>query len=105
MSFAPEGAVLYCSDQTHPAVLRACHVLGLGDALRLLPSTGHRIDRDRVRREVVADRRAGRRPFLVPANAGATNTGSVDPCPNWPACAANTTSGCTSTARTAPRPR
>ncbi|MFD7660028.1 pyridoxal phosphate-dependent decarboxylase family protein, partial [Actinosynnema sp. NPDC059797] len=75
------GAVLYCSDQTHPAVLRACHVLGLGDALRVLPSAGHRIDPHRVRREVDADRRAGRRPFLVLANAGTTGTGSVDPLP------------------------
>ncbi|MEV8436115.1 aminotransferase class V-fold PLP-dependent enzyme [Actinosynnema sp. NPDC051121] len=74
-------AVLYCSDQTHPAVLRACHVLGLGDSLRLLPSAGHRLDPDRVRREVETDRRAGRRPFLVLANAGTTGTGSVDPLP------------------------
>ncbi|MDQ2583471.1 pyridoxal phosphate-dependent decarboxylase family protein [Saccharothrix yanglingensis] len=74
-------AVLYCSDQTHPAVLRACRVLGLGDSPRVLPSTGHRLDPDLVRREVDSDRRAGRRPFLVLANAGTTNTGSVDPLP------------------------
>lgn len=77
------GAVLYCSDQTHPAVLRACHVLGLvGHQLRCLPSTGHRLDPGRVRREIETDRRAGRRPFLVLANAGTTNTGSVDPLPD-----------------------
>ncbi|MEU4745427.1 aminotransferase class V-fold PLP-dependent enzyme [Actinosynnema sp. NPDC023658] len=75
------GAVLYCSDQTHPAVLRACHVLGLGDSLRVLPSTGHRLDPDRVRQEIDTDRKAGRRPFLVLANAGTTNTGSIDPLP------------------------
>lgn len=74
-----DGAVLYCSDQTHPAVLRACHILG--DQLRVLPSTGHRLDPGQVRREIETDRRAGRRPFLVLANAGTTNTGSVDPLP------------------------
>ncbi|MCE6998304.1 aminotransferase class V-fold PLP-dependent enzyme [Saccharothrix sp. S26] len=74
-------AVLYCSDQTHPAVLRACHVLGLGDSVRLLRGADHRLDPARVRREVESDRRAGRRPFLVLANAGTTNTGSVDPLP------------------------
>ncbi|MGW4113745.1 pyridoxal phosphate-dependent decarboxylase family protein [Actinosynnema sp. NPDC004786] len=75
------GAVLYCSDQTHPAVLRAGHVLGLGDGLRVLPTVDHRLDPDLVRREVEADRRAGRRPFLVLANAGTTGAGAIDPLP------------------------
>lgn len=65
-----DDAVLYCSDQTHPAVLRACHVLNLGNSLRLLPSTDHRFDPELMRREVDADRRADRQPFLVLADTG-----------------------------------
>ncbi|RAS67262.1 glutamate/tyrosine decarboxylase-like PLP-dependent enzyme [Lentzea atacamensis] len=72
------GGVLYCSDQTHPAVLRACHVLGLRqEQVRMLPA----MSPDVVRQEVRADRRAGLRPFLVLANAGTTGTGAIDPLP------------------------
>ncbi|KOV78208.1 pyridoxal-dependent decarboxylase [Nocardia sp. NRRL S-836] len=72
------GGVLYCSDQTHPAVLRACHVLGLRqEQVRILPEMTPRA----VRVEVHADRAAGLRPFLVLANAGTTATGAVDPLP------------------------
>ncbi|SFB41028.1 Glutamate or tyrosine decarboxylase [Amycolatopsis marina] len=75
-------AVLYCSDQTHPAVLRACHVLGFAaEQLRFLPSRGHRLDHHLLRREIEDDRRSGRNPFLVLANAGTTGTGSIDPLP------------------------
>ncbi|MDX8050626.1 pyridoxal-dependent decarboxylase [Lentzea sp. BCCO 10_0798] len=72
------GGVLYCSDQTHPAVLRACHVIGLRqEQVRILPA----MDPDMVRREVHADRTRGLRPFLVLANAGTTGTGAIDPLP------------------------
>ncbi|GGM88401.1 L-2,4-diaminobutyrate decarboxylase [Lentzea pudingi] len=72
------GGVLYCSDQTHPAVLRACRVLGLGrDQVRVLPV----LDAARVLAAVHADRAAGLRPFLVLANAGTTSAGAIDPLP------------------------
>ncbi|WP_329791212.1 pyridoxal-dependent decarboxylase [Lentzea sp. DG1S-22] len=72
------GGVLYCSDQTHPAVLKACHVLGLRrEQVRLLPA----MDAEPVRRAVHADRAAGLRPFLLLANAGTTATGAIDPLP------------------------
>jgi glutamate/tyrosine decarboxylase-like PLP-dependent enzyme len=72
------GGVLYCSNQTHPAVLRACHVIGLRqEQVRMLPA----VDPDVVRREIHADRADGRRPFMVLANAGTTGTGSIDPLP------------------------
>ncbi|MEU7481768.1 pyridoxal-dependent decarboxylase [Lentzea sp. NPDC042327] len=72
------GGVLYCSDQTHPAVLRACHVLGLRrDQVRLLPA----LRAEPVRHAVHADRAAGLRPFLVLATAGTTATGAIDPLP------------------------
>ncbi|MFJ8961860.1 pyridoxal phosphate-dependent decarboxylase family protein [Lentzea sp. NPDC102401] len=70
--------VLYCSDQTHPAVLRACHVIGLRqEQVRMLPT----MSADLVRREIHAHRDAGLRPFLVLANAGTTATGAIDPLP------------------------
>lgn len=75
--------VAYASDQTHSAVARALSVLGLGRGqirllrtdpeFRLLPAT--------LAEAVAADREAGRVPFCVIANAGTTNTGSVDPLP------------------------
>jgi glutamate/tyrosine decarboxylase-like PLP-dependent enzyme len=75
-------AVLYVAPQRHASVDRAAMVLGLrpdqvrpvsagDDDLRLSPAALA----DAVRR----DRAAGRRPWAVVANGGATNTGAVDP--------------------------
>jgi glutamate/tyrosine decarboxylase-like PLP-dependent enzyme len=76
-------AVAYASDQAHSSVGRALKVLGLrSDQLRLLPADDqYRLEIGALERAVAADRRAGRRPFCVIANAGTTNTGSVDPLP------------------------
>jgi glutamate/tyrosine decarboxylase-like PLP-dependent enzyme len=80
---ALDGAVAYCSTQTHTSVDRALRLLGFGpDQLRRLPPDGdYRLAPDRLRDAVAADRAAGRRPFCVIANAGTTNTGAVDPLP------------------------
>jgi aromatic-L-amino-acid/L-tryptophan decarboxylase len=74
-------AVIYCSDQTHSAVEKDAKVLGMvGDQIRALPSDGRfRLPVDAVRLAIAEDRTAGRRPFCVVGNAGATNTGAVDP--------------------------
>jgi glutamate/tyrosine decarboxylase-like PLP-dependent enzyme len=76
-----EGAVAYIGDQCHSSVARALRVLGLRpDQVRTIESdSGFRLSLDSLRAEVEADRAAGRRPFCVVANAGATNTGAVDP--------------------------
>jgi aromatic-L-amino-acid/L-tryptophan decarboxylase len=75
------GAVVYCSDQTHSSVERALQVLGFESTqLRKLPADDtFRLSVARLKQEVAADRGAGRVPFCVIANAGATNTGAVDP--------------------------
>jgi glutamate/tyrosine decarboxylase-like PLP-dependent enzyme len=75
--------VAYASDQAHSSVGRALKVLGLrSDQLRLLPADdGFRLAIADLERAVAEDRRAGRKPFCVIANAGTTNTGSVDPLP------------------------
>ena len=77
------GAVAYCSTQTHRSVDRALRLLGFGpDQLRRLPPDDQfRLDPARLAEAVAADRAAGRRPFCVIANAGTTNTGTVDPLP------------------------
>ncbi|HVO12794.1 MAG TPA: aminotransferase class V-fold PLP-dependent enzyme [Vicinamibacteria bacterium] len=78
-----EGARLYCSEETHYCVAKAARLAGLPrSALRQLPTD----DRFRLRPEALAqaireDRAGGRRPFLVVANVGTTNTGAVDPLP------------------------
>jgi hypothetical protein len=75
--------VAYASDQVHSSVGRALKVLGLrSDQLRLLPADdAFRLGIADLERAVAEDRAVGRQPFCVIANAGTTNTGSVDPLP------------------------
>jgi glutamate/tyrosine decarboxylase-like PLP-dependent enzyme len=72
---------LYASDEAHMSIARAASLLGIGrENLRILPSTPeYTIDLDSLRGAVASDRRDGRLPFCVVANAGSTNTGAVDP--------------------------
>jgi aromatic-L-amino-acid/L-tryptophan decarboxylase len=72
---------VYASSETHFSVNRALAVLGFGDdQLRVVPCDSKRqISLDALRSQLQADRLSGLRPFCVVANAGATNTGAVDP--------------------------
>lgn len=76
-----ERLVLYESDQCHAAVHRAAHICGFRhDNLRHVPTDDHyRLDVAALARAVRRDRSDGRTPFMVSANAGATNTGAIDP--------------------------
>jgi glutamate/tyrosine decarboxylase-like PLP-dependent enzyme len=78
-----DGAVVYCSDQTHSSVERGLRVLGFRPGqLRKVASDGDfRLDLEALAQAVAADRAAGLRPVCVVANAGTTNTGSIDPLP------------------------
>lgn len=80
---AEDRAVAYCSDQTHTSVDRALRLLGFDthQLRRLRSDDQYRLDPDAVAEAVTADRADGRRPFLIVANAGTTNTGAVDPLP------------------------
>jgi glutamate/tyrosine decarboxylase-like PLP-dependent enzyme len=71
----------YCSDQAHSSIMKAAWIAGIArDHVRAVPSdSGYRMRVDALRDIVRADRKAGLRPFLVAATAGATNTGAVDP--------------------------
>ena len=76
-----ENAVVYLSSQGHSSVARALRVLGFApEQIRSLAvDEGYRLRPDALAAAVESDVRAGRQPFLVVANAGATNTGAVDP--------------------------
>jgi aromatic-L-amino-acid/L-tryptophan decarboxylase len=76
-----EGAVAYMGEQCHSSVARALKVLGLTrEQVRIIGSdSGFRMSMDSLKEAVASDRAQGRRPFCVVANAGATNTGAVDP--------------------------
>jgi aromatic-L-amino-acid/L-tryptophan decarboxylase len=78
-----EQAVIYASDQTHSSVLRAARLIGFRrDQVRSLPTDHrYRLSLEALSAAVAEDELAGRRPLIVVANAGTTNTGAVDPLP------------------------
>ena len=77
------NAVVYVSSQVHSSVERAARVLGFrADQLKSVAiDERYRMRPDALAEAVASDARAGLRPFLVAANAGATNTGAIDPLP------------------------
>ncbi len=74
-------AVLYVTRERHGSVDRAAKILGLRpDQVRAIPVDDHfRFPPHALAEAVAADRAAGRLPWAVVANGGATNTGTVDP--------------------------
>jgi aromatic-L-amino-acid/L-tryptophan decarboxylase len=77
------GAVVYYSDQTHSSVDRAWRVAGfLPEQIRKITSDAQfRLPLDELVRQIAEDRANGLRPFAIVANAGTTNTGTIDPLP------------------------
>jgi glutamate/tyrosine decarboxylase-like PLP-dependent enzyme len=76
-------AMLYVSSQRHWSIDRAARVIGLRpDQVRVLPGEADfRLAPARLAAAVAQDQQGGKPPWLVVANAGATNTGAVDPLP------------------------
>jgi glutamate/tyrosine decarboxylase-like PLP-dependent enzyme len=74
-------AVLYLTEQRHASMDRAAKIIGLSAAQvkPLAVDRDYRMRVDVLVDEIVRDRTEGRLPWLVCANAGATNTGSIDP--------------------------
>lgn len=72
---------LYATAEAHHTIQRAAGVLGLGrQSVRLVDSDREgRMRVDALRRAIDDDRRAGRLPVAVVANAGTTNRGAIDP--------------------------
>lgn len=73
--------VVYVSDQGHTSMDKAATVLGFrpDQIVRLAADSSFRLQADTVREQCRIDRAHGRRPFFLSANAGTTNTGTVDP--------------------------
>jgi glutamate/tyrosine decarboxylase-like PLP-dependent enzyme len=82
LSYEERGrAVLYVTEQRHWSVDRAARVMGLHpEQVRPVPADQQfRLQPAALTAAVQRDRQAGKRPWAVVANAGATNTGAVDP--------------------------
>lgn len=74
-------AVLYVTEQRHLSIDRAAKVIGLRpEQIQRVPTSERfTLDPQALADLVHRDRAAGRLPWAVAANAGATNTGAVDP--------------------------
>jgi glutamate/tyrosine decarboxylase-like PLP-dependent enzyme len=74
-------AILYLTEQRHWSVDRAAKVIGLRpDQFCAVPADKHfRVQPSALLEAIGHDRQAGLLPWAVVANAGATNTGAVDP--------------------------
>ncbi len=73
--------VIYVSDQGHISVDRSAGMLGIGaDMVRKIPTDEkYRMKPELLEEEILNDRSSGFEPFCVVAQAGAVNTGSIDP--------------------------
>lgn len=76
-----DDAVIYLTAEAHSSMERAARIVGFRpDQVRRIPTDGgYRIRVDALEAAIAEDGAAGRRPFLVVANGGATSTGAVDP--------------------------
>lgn len=79
-----DRVVMYAADQTHSSVAKAARLMGFRpDQVRVLPTdANHRMRIDALTGAIDADAEEGLQPLIVSANAGATNTGAVDPLPD-----------------------
>ncbi|KIN79195.1 pyridoxal phosphate-dependent decarboxylase family protein [Sulfitobacter mediterraneus] len=72
---------IYCSDQVHSSIDRACWVSGIGQAnLVKIPGTGprHGMDAAALQAAITADRAAGHTPAGIIAITGGTGIGACD---------------------------
>lgn len=74
-------AVIYLSDQAHSSNIKAIRVLGFKkEQIRIIPTDFEfRIGINKLKNAIAKDRLEGLQPFCFIANAGTTNTGTVDP--------------------------
>lgn len=75
------NSVIYLTEQVHHCVTKAIRIAGLGEAqIRYVPIDDRfRMQADALDEMIQVDLREGRKPFLVVASAGTTDTGAVDP--------------------------
>lgn len=72
--------VAYLSRQTHSCVARDLRIMGLlTEQIKNIPSDDkYCMDISHLEQEIIKDTKAGKKPFVVVATAGTTNTGSID---------------------------
>lgn len=72
---------VYASQECHHTIQRSCGVLGLGRnaVVAIACDEAGRMRPQALREAVFDDKRAGRLPMAIVANAGSTNTGAIDP--------------------------
>ena len=77
----PDRPVVYMSDQSHSALIRAASIAGVRrEHIRIVGTDDNfRIDMTALRRQVADDRANGLQPVAVCAAAGSTSTGAIDP--------------------------
>jgi glutamate/tyrosine decarboxylase-like PLP-dependent enzyme len=77
----PERASVYMSDQSHTALVRAATIVGVRpeNVRQIRSDERFRLDVEALADAVSRDRADGLTPIAVCANAGATNTGAIDP--------------------------
>lgn len=75
------SGVAYLSGQTHSCVARGLRIMGLcTNQIKNIPADdNYRMDIHCLEQEILKDKECGKKPFVVIATAGTTNTGSVDP--------------------------
>ncbi len=82
LSFADrQRAIIYVSEHRHWSVDRAAKIMGFrpDQVCPLSANNAHRLAAAPLQYAMKRDRHDGKLPWLVVANAGATNTGTVDP--------------------------
>lgn len=74
-------AVIYLSDQAHSSNIKAIRILGFKkEQIRIIPTDFEfRIGINKLKNTIAKDKLEGLQPFCFIANAGTTNTGTVDP--------------------------
>jgi glutamate/tyrosine decarboxylase-like PLP-dependent enzyme len=80
---APARPAVFMSDQSHSALERAARIIGVRPEgiIKVASDERFRIRLGELERAVVEARSNGYAPIAVCANAGATNTGAIDPLP------------------------
>jgi aromatic-L-amino-acid decarboxylase len=79
-----EKGVIYLTEHAHHCIAKAIRIAGLGDSvIRQVPlDDQRRMDCFELEKQIMTDRNAGLRPWLVIGSAGTTDTGSIDPLAN-----------------------
>ena len=75
------SGVVYLSEQAHFSVIKALRIMGLtGEQIHMIPCDDSlRMDAFQLEQAILQDEKAGKKPFMVVATAGTTNTGCIDP--------------------------